>query len=170
MMMMNQNGMMKSLALACVLLVSAGAWANEVYKWVDKDGKVHYSDEPVAAPEAKKLKRNTGNPATGAPAKGERGAAAASDKKTPRTTADKELESRRRKVEAEETEKKEQVAQTRAKEKAAYCGSLKGNLKALEQGGRISKHDEKGEQIFLDDAMREKELAQVKLDIQKNCE
>lgn len=34
-------------ALAVLLLLSGGAFATTVWKWVDKDGVVHYSDQPV---------------------------------------------------------------------------------------------------------------------------
>lgn len=42
-------------ALAC-LAFAAIASAGQTYKWVDKDGKVHYSDQPVAGAEKVDLK------------------------------------------------------------------------------------------------------------------
>jgi len=56
-------------ALALVLAaVIAGAAAAQVYKWTDKDGKVHYSNQapPEAAAEAKTLKLDPG-PTAAAP-------------------------------------------------------------------------------------------------------
>lgn len=54
------------LAAVCVLncLTYAGAAANQVYRWVDKDGKVHYSSTPPAATEAHPEKINV-QPAQG---------------------------------------------------------------------------------------------------------
>lgn len=42
---------MRSIIVAlCALLVCAGAAAGDVYKWKDKDGRVHYGDKPKAEP------------------------------------------------------------------------------------------------------------------------
>ena len=47
-------------ALAMFSLVASGAVAQNMYKWIDSSGKVHYSDQPPPpdAREAKSLKRN----------------------------------------------------------------------------------------------------------------
>lgn len=37
---------MRSIIALCVLLACAAASAGEVYKWKDKDGRVHYGDKP----------------------------------------------------------------------------------------------------------------------------
>ncbi|MFV0596212.1 DUF4124 domain-containing protein [Shewanella sp.] len=51
---------MRALTLICLLLLSLLAQAT-VYKWVDKDGKVHYSDEPHPNAEVVELKEKTLN-------------------------------------------------------------------------------------------------------------
>ena len=51
---------MRALPLIGLLLVSLFAQA-AVYKWVDKDGKVHYSDEPQTNSQVVELKENTQN-------------------------------------------------------------------------------------------------------------
>lgn len=43
---------MRSLLVAAGLLLLPAAQAQEIYKWVDKDGVVHYSDQP-GSPDAK---------------------------------------------------------------------------------------------------------------------
>ncbi|HEX7810643.1 MAG TPA: DUF4124 domain-containing protein, partial [Burkholderiales bacterium] len=40
--------MQKALAMAAMLLCAAPAAAAGVYKWIDREGKVHYSDTPPA--------------------------------------------------------------------------------------------------------------------------
>ena len=48
---------MRTLAWMIALVLVAGpAFAGELYKWVDKDGKVHYTDQPPP-PEAKTAER-----------------------------------------------------------------------------------------------------------------
>ena len=51
------------LRLATVLLTAVLLWpgwhpaqAGKVYKWTDADGRVHFSDQPVAAPNAEEVK------------------------------------------------------------------------------------------------------------------
>ncbi|WP_110458968.1 DUF4124 domain-containing protein [Shewanella algidipiscicola] len=51
---------MRTLLLFTLLLVTAFAQA-AIYKWVDKDGKVHYSDNPIENAQAVELKENTQN-------------------------------------------------------------------------------------------------------------
>ncbi len=163
---------MRHIELACIVSVALallGAEAGaEIYKWTDKDGKVHYSDQPPPELAVKKMPQH--KPPTPPPSVP---AAAASHpeaaKKGPPTAADKELEYRKRKVAAEEAEKKEQLAQEDAKRKQAHCGALKGDYKSLSDGGRITRYDEKGEKVFLDDKGIETELARVKRELEENC-
>ena len=51
---------MRPLLLFTLLLMSLGAQA-AIYKWVDKDGKVHYSDTPVENSTQVEFKENTQN-------------------------------------------------------------------------------------------------------------
>ncbi|MGC3965132.1 MAG: DUF4124 domain-containing protein [Rhodocyclaceae bacterium] len=44
-------------ALACLLLASANAMA-DVYRWTDRDGKVHYGDTPPAGVSARRVDAN----------------------------------------------------------------------------------------------------------------
>ncbi|MCE9680101.1 DUF4124 domain-containing protein [Shewanella sp. AS1] len=51
---------MRTLLLLTLLLLTASAMAT-VYKWVDKDGKVHYSDTPVENSQQVEFKPSTEN-------------------------------------------------------------------------------------------------------------
>lgn len=50
---------MKRLGILLVLLLSTAASANPVYKWTDKNGRVHFGDKPVANSEMIKGKPGT---------------------------------------------------------------------------------------------------------------
>ncbi|QUN05739.1 DUF4124 domain-containing protein [Shewanella yunxiaonensis] len=52
------------LMLLCLLSVTAQA---TVYKWIDKDGNIHFSDQPHANAQQVKLPDNTGNQVTMTP-------------------------------------------------------------------------------------------------------
>jgi hypothetical protein len=45
--------------LALLLLAAAAAHAQQLYRWVDKDGKVHYGDKPPAGVAAKPVANAT---------------------------------------------------------------------------------------------------------------
>jgi glutaredoxin len=49
------------LAVALLALVAAGASHSEVYRWVDKNGKVNYSDNPPADANIEQRKINDNN-------------------------------------------------------------------------------------------------------------
>ncbi|QYJ85935.1 DUF4124 domain-containing protein [Shewanella mesophila] len=51
---------MRPLLFAILMLLTASATA-AIYKWVDKDGKVHYSDSPIENAQAVEFKSNTEN-------------------------------------------------------------------------------------------------------------
>ncbi|QIR15859.1 DUF4124 domain-containing protein [Shewanella aestuarii] len=51
---------MRILLILALLMVSISCMAT-VYRWVDENGKVHYSDEPIANAEVVELKDNTQN-------------------------------------------------------------------------------------------------------------
>ena len=52
---------MKKLALFVLCLsLATTAWAAEMYRWVDKDGKVHYTDSPPPASARKVEEKNLG--------------------------------------------------------------------------------------------------------------
>lgn len=126
----------------------------QVYKWVDKDGKVQYSDQPPAPNQTtsapQRLTSTTSSSAATPAASGEKPAA----EKAP----DKNKEFEKRRIDATEKAKKEEDAAKLALQKQERCDEAKGNVKSLESGIRISRTDANGERTFLDDDQRAKEL------------
>lgn len=127
----------------------------DVYKWVDKDGKIQYSDQPPLDGDAKKMKKKTIHaPSTADPA-------SSSSTKPAATVADQELEYRKRKAEKEEAEQKKQASIEEARKNKEYCNSLKGDLRSHTDGTRLYRYNDKGERVFMD----EKEHAKSKRDL-----
>ncbi len=136
----------------------------DVYKWVDKDGKVQYSDQPPLSGDAKKLKRKSkdaAEPASAAPA----GNAAVPVK----SVADQELEFRKRKGEKEEAEKKQKLDAEFAQKEKEYCDSLRNSLRTHGDGTRLVRYNEKGERIFLDDKERAAAKQNIEERLAKEC-
>jgi Domain of unknown function (DUF4124) len=161
--MMNAINITKILIGSVLFLLLAGTVNADVYKWVDKDGKVQYSDQPPLSGDAKKMKRKSKDSTeTSSPASNSAAKPAAS-------VADQELEYRKRKAEKEETEKKQQSEADTAKQNKQYCASLKGDLRSHSDGTRLVRYNEKGERTFLDDKERADSKVKLEERIAKEC-
>jgi len=146
---------MRQLLIIVSMLVLATAAQAGVTRWVDAEGKVHYSDQtpPPTAKSQKSLdlKNNPTLPQ-----------AAPDSKSGEKSLAEKDLESRKRRVQAEETAAKQAKDQEEAKSRKANCEQARNRLQALQEGQRISKFDEKGERVFLEDNDRAKAIEEAK--------
>jgi hypothetical protein len=142
--------MKRILLLACALAASTLANA-QLYKWVDKDGRVTYSDQPPPALQSKQLSISTG---TSAP---QRSA----------IEMDKELEKGR--AEARDKAMADEQAASRAKADAENCLRARGNLRTLTDEGRITTYDEKGERIFLDETQIRAERVKAQRAVDDLC-
>ena len=153
------------IALCGALLMMFGTTVNaDVYKWADKNGKIQYSDQPPPSGDAKKLKRKSKEPIESPPAQSGGNIA-----KPPASTADHELEYRKRKTEKEEAEKKQRAEAEVSEKNKEYCNNLRGDLSAHSNGVRLVRNNEKGERVFLDD--KERAVSKQKLEerITKEC-
>ena len=151
--------MNKLLLLLLIPFLTSNAFAG-VYKWVDSSGKVQYSDQPPTNnSKTKQLKVETSPPVTQSTA-GEKAPVA-------KSAADKEIEFRKRRVESEETQKKQDKQANETKQKQENCINARGQLRSMQESGRIVKYDENGEKAYLDDAGRQQaiEKAQKEVDI-----
>jgi hypothetical protein len=138
-------------AIAAAISTAASA---ELYKWVDKDGKVTYSDQPPPAGQSKQLNIPTGV------ASGSAGSRAAVDR-------DKELQAGRN--EASEKAKVAAEKERKAKVDEENCNRAKAYLKTVTDGGRISSTNEKGERYLLDDNQIEAERVKAQKAVDENC-
>lgn len=154
---MNKLGLV---LLASILALPVVANA-QIYKWKDKDGVMRYSDMPPPSNvEYESLSGKKFIPAkpTEAPA-----------------TATKAPEAKD-KTEAKPQETPEQMAERKrieeadAKARQQNCSAARANLKAFEQGGRVSRVDETGEREYLDDAALAKNAEQARKDIAEYCD
>jgi hypothetical protein len=138
-----------------VLLILAAASADaELNKWVDQQGKVHYSDQPPAGVEAMPVHAAPPPANTPAPAK---------------SYVEREAELRKAKQsEAEKTQKTAQ-RQSNAEIEKANCTAAQQTLRSLQQGGRIVEYDEAGERRFLGDDERQRRIAEAQTEIEKFC-
>ncbi len=136
------------------LMLAATASQAGITKWVDADGKVHYSDGPPPASAKSQQTLNINS----APAAGN---AMSDSKGGAKSLAERDLESRKRRVEAEETAAKQAKDREEAKRKKENCAQARNQLQALRDGQRMVKYDEKGERVYLEDDARPKAIEEA---------
>lgn len=156
------------IAAAAAMLVAAPAIAQWV--WKDDAGHVVASDQPPPAsvPRSRILKEPKGRSATPqAPATPAPDAATRTD--APKSLADRELESKQRQKEAADAAKKSDDEAAKAKALQENCTAVRGNLAALQAGGRAARFDDKGEKYYLDDAQRAGEITKAQGQIGQYC-
>lgn len=144
------------LALVSLSLMVAPVSA-QMYRWVDEQGKVHYTDQPP--PEKAKSGKKLDIP--------NQPASPAAD--ATKTSKDKELEFRKRQTDAATADEKQKKADEEKQAAAANCDSARKNLRSLEEGGRVFTYNEKGERAYMSDAEREKSMATAKKAIADWC-
>lgn len=152
------------LGLAMAMAASASA---QLYRWVDKDGKVRYTDTP---PPAGVKARTLGAPAPVAPAAAETPDAAKKDAaKGPLTAAEQEQAFRKRQLEAQKAAEKADLARKESDTKRENCTRARAALATLESGQRITRTDAQGERAFLEDDAREREAERARQSVREWC-
>ena len=161
-------------ALAAVVALGAPLEAEAQWKWRDRSGQVQYSDRPppLAVPEADILHRPTeprrgaSAPAAAAPAAS--AASAVASPPAPRAS-EPELEARRRRAEQEEAARRRAGEERQALVRADNCARARGQLRALEDGTRMARINERGEREILDDQARAAEAQRAQAVVAADC-
>ena len=140
------------IAIACLATPIASA---ELYKYVDKDGKTVYTDQPPVNIDTKQLNIPSGASAGSPPA-----AKSALER-------DKDLQKGRDEV--RERAKKSDLATKQAQAQEQACAAARAALRVYTDGGRVTKYDDKGERVFLDDQEIEAARERSKREMDEAC-
>jgi hypothetical protein len=154
-----------SIAIGLMLCLSLPAFA-QMYKWVDSNGKVQYSDKPPPGNiKGEKLREPATAPAPAAAATGEskgKGEAKKDAAKTgPKTLAEQEQAFRKRQLDAAKAQEEEAKKQAEARDKAENCSRARSAVANMQMGGRQMRTDEKGERVYLDEQQIAQEIARA---------
>lgn len=133
------------------LILSATSANAGLNKWVDEQGKVHYSDQPPVGVEASTL-RNAPPPASASAP----------------TKSFSEREAELKKARKSQREASEKTAQDQS-DAEANCTTAKKTYYSLQQGGRLVEYDKNGEQRFLEDEERQRRTEKAQAEIEKWC-
>ena len=156
---------MKASWIFLAMLLAASSATAQMYKWVDKDGKVRYGDTPPPGSKTSSVKAPQSGGAASAPASG------ASDAKKggPLTAAEQEQEYRKRRQEAEKAGKKTEQEQQAKSEKSEGCERTREYLNTLQSGQRIARTNPSGERYYMDENQVAQEVAKAQQAVQQAC-
>ena len=163
-----------SVAIALTLCMALPASA-QMYKWVDANGKVQYSDKPPPG-NIKTEKLRAPPPAPSVPAASVSAPGAAKDgtpgdaaKAGPKTAAEQEQAFRKRQLESAKSQEADAKKQAQASDKAEHCRRATAAVNALQLGGRQQRIDSKGERVFLDEQQIAQELSKAQQEAAAAC-
>jgi hypothetical protein len=145
-----------SLVMALVIACAALGAHAQLYKWIDKDGKVQYSDTPPP-PEAR----------SGAPLRVQSGAGTPAPASASLAEQEKALAKRRE--DASKAESKAAEDAKLAEKHRERCDQARSYLATLNDGGRLVRTNANGEREFLDDAAIEAERKRAQVAISESC-
>jgi hypothetical protein len=161
----------RHLLILLLMAIALAPVAHAQYKWRDANGRIVYSDLPppatvapdalLKAPGLRPPSERNGIPAAAG------GAVSAPAAAT--STADRELEFRKRRLERAESERKAAGDAAKARQVAAACEETRNELRTLESGMRMSRLNERGEREFVDDEQRAARLESAKKASREHC-
>lgn len=150
---------MKKLTIAALFgaLLAAPVMAAQFYKWTDEQGVTHYSESPPpeTAKGATEVKVQTRTPSGSE--------AAVENLQKQREAATKSL------TDAEKKKTPASPVKTDKSEYAERCKKLQANLATLENSGRVSEPDDKGEKRYLTDEEKNKRMDDTRRQIKAYC-
>jgi hypothetical protein len=145
--------------IAIAILLATATVAAQVYKWVDKDGQVQFTDTPpppgATKAEAKKIDTGTSAPSASAP--------------PAKTLQDRSKDFDKRQKAAAENAKKADESQKKEEIAESNCKAARTTLRELESGRAIRRINDAGEFVVMSDEVREAELAKTRAMVTESC-
>jgi hypothetical protein len=156
---------MSKFLLILLMLASANTFA-AVSKWVDAQGRVHYSDQPPP-PEARAETLRSESDTEGTA--GTSGVTATSAPAAPKTIAEREAELKKAQQAKQAAADKAAKEQAAAEAVKANCANAQQNLRNLQEGGRMVVVDANGERSYMDDTQRRQRIEKAQQEISNLC-
>jgi hypothetical protein len=167
--------------LACMVATVSTSALAQTWKWIDASGRITMSDRPPpldipaksiisqpSAAERKAVAKPTPS-AQGASADTSKEAEGAAELSPQAKAAEARAKKEAAQAKEEAAAKKKADEERQAVVQKENCARARANMVALESGQRMSRPNEKGEFIVLDDAMRASELRRSREATESNC-
>lgn len=161
-------------ALLVLLCLAAAGAAQAQWKWRDAKGNVQYSDmpPPPGTPDKDILQRPyvaRQNIVVGLPGSSASAASAPKPAASAPTKAELEAAAKQKQdLDAENAKKKEEERRIAA-QRRENCSRAQANLRELQSGQRLTRTNEKGERIFMDEAQIAAEVNRARDVITSEC-
>ena len=146
---------MKSLLVLALARAAAPLASAQMYKYVDKDGKTVYTDQPPVNIDTKTLNIQTGTTSVSPAA--------------PKSAVERDKELQKGRDEARDRAKKADELAKQAEAREQACNAARSTYQTYADGGRIYKYDEKGERIVLGDEQIDAERERSKKEMDEAC-
>ncbi|MCW8956532.1 MAG: DUF4124 domain-containing protein, partial [Gammaproteobacteria bacterium] len=127
-----------------------------IYKWVDEDGSVHYSQQKPQNTQTEKIKVTTRVPENSSTYN----KPSLNKKEDPKQATDKATK------DANSSDKKPEKS---AKERAALCKQSQADLQALTSRGRIRQKDDKGNISYMSEEQKQQRIKREQDRVKENC-
>jgi hypothetical protein len=155
-----REGVMKK--IACILSVCLACASlqcqAQVYKWIDKDGKIQYSDSPPPAGTGASVPQKVDTSASDSSGVG--GSA------KEQSWQDKGRDYNKRRIEAAEKQARDIELARKNQER---CNQARRDLKMLQEVRRVYRTDDRGERHYMDDEQRQVEIARAQGAVSEAC-
>lgn len=142
-------------AAIVVTAFSLSAGADQVYRWVDKDGHVHYSQTPPSSTGVNAQTLNI-NPPPPDPT------GLQNDQKLAQQAQDRDKQS-------QDAQKNAQQAQQEQAQRQKECDYLQQRMQVLQNAARVATVDAQGNRSYVSDDDRAKQEQQLQDQISKTC-
>lgn len=159
---------MMRIVLLAIAVLGASAAQGQVYKCLDSNGKVIYSQNPCPPSMKRETMSRGGIPPAAAVAPADAAAGKAS-KSGPKTPAEQEQASKKRQQDAAKAAKIAEQKTAEAQNRELNCRNARQRLAQYEIGGRISQINDKGERYYMEDAQIEAAKSQARADVSQYC-
>ena len=157
---MNTRQILIGFAALAVTIVTMGtpALADEIYKWTDADGNVHYEDRPTGGSDVERLTlttSRTNNSAVQSRVQARRDSET-SRREARNVAADEERTAAEDKANAEQREKQ--------------CANHRAKLQDLLQSSRLYRLDDEGERVYLDEVQAAESRQRAEELVKESCD
>lgn len=147
-------------AAGILFLIAAGTvGANEIYKWTDENGNVHYEDRPTS-----EMPADAQIVAVASQRTDPEVVAASIAARQERDEARAEARSARQEAERKAAEEREA-----AEQQAAKCDEYRARLETYVASRRLYKLGDNGERVYLDDAQMQQARNELQQRIMDSC-
>ncbi len=138
------------IALGLALAPLAGA---QLYKYIDKDGKTVYTDQPPASAKSESIRVQPASPPSAAP----------------KTSLERDKELQKARDAQKEKGKKADESAKAAQDKEANCNTAKVAYQHYQDGGKIIKYNAQGERELMSDDEIAAGLVKSKREMDEAC-